>query len=589
MPGLIPENILDDILSRVNIAEVISEYIPLKRAGRNFKALCPFHHEKTPSFMVSPDRQIYHCFGCGQSGNAFKFLMQYERIEFPEAVEILAKKAGVILPEIKKQDNQTQSLVSQLYKVNEQAAYFYEQALYSRENEQALNYLLKRNIKKETMKLFRLGFAPDRWDVLMSYLRQKAAGLSLQEKAGLIVSKPDGGYHDRFKNRITFPILDVKSRVIAFGARIFADKDNKLAKYVNSPETFIYTKGKNLYGLNLAKDAIRERDYAVIVEGNLDCIMPYQEGLRNIVASLGTALTEEQVRLLKRYTQNAVMIYDADNAGQNATLRSLGIFLEEDMNVRIVALPEGLDPDLFVRKYGIRALEDEIEKAKGLFDYQLGVLESRYDIGKEEGKRKIFDEMLITIKKVKNGILRSEYIKRLAEHADVPEFEVRDEFNKLKDGRLRPDSYRFIERGKAANINPTEKLLIKLMLEENELIEHIRQHLEPADFQDERTARIVSVMFDLISQGKVIETSKLLNYLDDEDTLKYICESAFKSEVSSENKEKVIDDCIRLIKNKRLLLARQRLQEEIEIAEGSGDEEKLNKLKTQFSDLLKKR
>ena len=339
--GRIPENILDDILGRVNIVELISGYIPLKRAGRNFKANCPFHHEKTPSFMVSPDRQIYHCFGCGESGNAFKFLMLQERMAFPEAVEALAKKTGVILPEARKIDQGVSNLTAQLYRINELAAQFYQNKLDAPEGLSARDYLAKRGLDRDCIKAFNLGFAPEKWDGLLSYLRVKNITLAHLEKAGLVLAKDGGGYYDRFRNRIIFTIFDIKSRPIGFGARALpgqgeAGKGGSLPKYINSPETPVYVKGRNLYGLNLSKDAIRESDTAVIVEGYLDFLMPFQQGLKNIVASLGTALTLEQVRLLKRYASKAVMIYDPDAAGELATLRSLDIFLEEEMEVRLL-------------------------------------------------------------------------------------------------------------------------------------------------------------------------------------------------------------------------------------------------------------
>ena len=588
MTGRIPENILEDILSRVDIVEVISGYLPLKRAGRNFRAHCPFHHEKTPSFMVSPERQIYHCFGCGESGNAFKFLMRYERLEFPEAVETLAKKAGVALPAIQKQDSGTASIITQLYKINELAASFYQNDLNLPEGLPAKNYLLKRGIKEETIKTFKLGFACDRRDALIGHLRQKGISLSLLERAGLILASNDGGYYGRFRNRIIFPIFDIKSRPIGFGARMVAKENGDLAKYVNSPETPIYTKGKNLYGLNFTKDAIRENDCAVIVEGYLDFIIPYQEGLRNIVASLGTALTVEQARLLKRYTGNVVMIYDPDNAGQAATLRTLDIFIEEDMDVKIVVLPQGLDPDLFVRREGIGSLKEKIAQALGLYDYKLKILKSRYNFREIEGKAKISHEILETINKFKNAVLKSEYIKRLAQDLDIKEDALLQEIRKIKEQKTYPGS-NFAVNKKALNINPTEKLIIKLMLEETELIHRIKGSLEPADFQDERASRVVSILFDLIEQDREVAPHKLLNYFEGEDISELICGSMFASELPSQNKEEIIDDCIQRLKKNRLNMKRQRLQEEIKIAENSGDEESLDRLKQEFHHLIKKR
>ncbi len=587
MIGRIAENILEDILSRIDIVEVISGYIPLKKSGRNFKTCCPFHHEKTPSFMISPDRQIYHCFGCGESGNAFKFLMRYERLEFPEAVETLAKKAGVILPERQKEDTQVTSLYTQLYKINELAANFYQQNLNSKEAIQAKDYLLKRGVTEAAIKLFKLGFAPDKWDGLINHLRAKNIHLSLLEKAGLVLPRERGGFYDRFRNRIVFPIFDIKTRVLGFGARALAGDDKAGAKYINSPETLIYTKGRNLYGLNFAKEAIRTKDCVAIVEGYLDFIIPYQAGFQNLVASQGTALTIEQISLLKRHTHNCIMIFDADNAGQAATLRMLDAFVEEGMNVKVASLPIALDPDLYVREHGIKGLEDLAQGAEGLFDYKLKNAKSRFNLKQIEGKAKISQEMLPTINKFKNAVLKSEYIKRLAEELFVREEALLEELNKIKEAVPYASASVVIGK-KVLNINPTEKLLIKLMLEETELIQQVREHLEPTDFQDERISKLVSVMFELTGQGKDAGPSKLINYLDDGDSLQFICESAFNLDVPAQNKEDVINDCIKVIKRKKSRFLRQRLQEEIKRAEDSGDEERLSELRIEFCDLIKR-
>lgn len=585
MAGRIPENLLDDILSRVDIVEVISGYIPLKRAGRNFKASCPFHHEKTPSFLVSPDRQIYRCFGCGEAGNAFKFLMRYERLEFPEAVETLAKKAGVALPERQIQDSSVSSLITQLYKINELATLFYRQNLNAPSTAQVKSYLLKRCLKEETLELFKLGFALDKWDALIEHLRSKNISLSLLERAGLVLAKESGGYYDRFRKRIIFPIWDIKSRPIGFGARVL---DDTLPKYINSPETPVYTKGRNLYGLNLSHGAIREDDAVVVVEGYLDFILPFQEGLKNMVASLGTALTQEQARLLKRYTHNVVMIYDADDAGELATLRTLDIFIEEGMTVKVVSLPQGFDPDLFVRKQGIDKFKEKITQAENLFDYKLKGLKSRQSIKDIEGKVKVAYEMLLTINKINNAVLKSEYIKRLAEELNVKEDALLQELNKLKSNKPYVDPNPTGAK-RVLNVNPTEKLLIKLMLEETGLINRVRDSLEPADFQDARTSKIISLLFDLIGQGKEIEPHKLLNYFEEEDLLQLVCESTFSPESAGQNKEKLVDDCIQRLRKDRLRLKREYLHDQIKSAQALGDEEKLQRLMQEFHHLIKKR
>ena len=586
MPGRIPENTLEDILSRVDIVEVISGYIPLKKAGRNFKANCPFHHEKTPSFTVSPDRQIYHCFGCGESGNAFKFLMRHERLEFLEAVEMLAKKSGVILPDQNKPEiARAISLSTQLYKINELAAGFYENNINLPSASACRDYFLNRGIKLETMKQFHLGLASCAWDSLINYLRSKGVSLALMEKAGLILPKDAGGYYDRFRNRVIFPIFDIRSRVLGFGARVM---DKTLPKYINSPETPVYVKGKNLFGLNLSKDHIRENDFAVIVEGYLDFMIPYQEGLNNIVASQGTALTLEQVRLLKRYTHNVVMVYDGDTAGEIATLRSLDMLIEEGIQVKIAPLPQGMDPDALVRKEGVGVLKARVKEAKNLFDYKLGVLKYRYNIKEAHGKSKIASEMLSTINRFDNAIIRAEYIKRLAEEIKIPEHYIIEELNKIK-----PCVAVRLEENKNFNkasdgINPAEKLLIKFMLEERHLIEKIMQELSPDDFLDMRTAKIVSLMHDLFSQGKSIEPNILMNYFSEDDASQLVCESMFMPEVSGQDREKAVNDCIARVKVQRLRFQRERLHIQIKSAQSSGDEQRLNSLIKEFHNLIKK-
>jgi DNA primase len=511
--------------------------------------------------------------------------MRYERLGFPEAVEALAKKAGVALPEVRAQDPKTTNLITQTYKINELAASFYENNLNSSQGLHAKNYLLKRGLTQESIKLFKLGFASDKWDGLINHLRQKSAGLGLLEKAGLILGKEGGGYYDRFRNRLIFPIFDIKSRVLGFGARVL---DNALPKYINSPETPLYTKGKNLYGLDLSKDSIRDQDYVVVVEGYLDFIMPFQEGLKNIVASLGTALTIEQVRLLKRYTRNVVMVYDADAAGEMATLRSLDIFIEEEMNVKMVTLLAGFDPDLFVRKVGIKSFKEKIDEASSLFDYKLGILKSRYNFKEAEGKAKISRLILETLNKFKNAVLKSEYIKRLAQELDIKEDALLQEARKIS----QPKPYVGNEAPlvKSLKVNPTEKLLIKLMLEENELIHRVREALEPSDFQDSSASRVVSIMFDLVSQGKAIEPQTLLNYLGDEGVERLVCESIFLPEdLSGQDKDKIIDDCIQRLRTGRTRLKKQYLYDQIKQAQNLGDEERLHKLMEEFHYLIKKR
>ena len=586
MSGLIPENLLEDILGRVDIVELISSYIQLKKAGRNFKANCPFHHEKTASFMVSPQRQIYHCFGCGESGNAFKFLMRHERMEFPETVELLAKKTGVNLPQGDKPEAaKAASLSSQLHKANELTLSFYESNLQASSASAACDYLLNRGIKLQTIKEFHLGLAGGGWDNLINFLRSKNIPLSLMESAGLVLPKEAGGYYDRFRNRIIFSVFDTQNRVIGFGARVM---DNSLPKYVNSPETPIYTKGRNLFGLNLSKNFIRDSDCAVIVEGYLDFIIPYQEGIKNIVASQGTALTLEQIKLLKRYTHNVVMLYDGDTAGEMATLRSLDILIDEGMNVKTAPLSKGKDPDAIVRQEGVSSLRTKIDNAVSFFEYKLDVLKSRYNIKEAHGKSEIASQMLFTINKFDNAILRGEYIKRLSEEIKISEHYILEEMNKLKLASSGHSAVPLFPGKKQPEINPAEKLLIKFMFEERELIEKIMQQLTPSDFQDRRTAKIVQVLHDLSLQGKNIEPNLLINYFSEDEASKLVCETMFMPAILEEDREKAINDCIRRIKIEKGKAKREYLHLQIKSAQNMGDEQRLNSLIQEFHNLIKK-
>jgi DNA primase len=586
MPGRIPENILEEILGRVDIVEVISAYLPLKKSGRNFKANCPFHHEKTPSFMVSPDRQIYHCFGCGESGNAFKFLMRHERMDFLEAVEVLAKKAGVTLPEKSRQEaGGTASLSSQIYKINELTLSFYENTLASAEGQACREYFKSRGIGSPALKEFRLGLAPSGWNGLINYLRSKNISLSLIEKSGLALPRDAGGYYDRFRNRAIFPIFDIRNRVIGFGARVL---DKTMPKYVNSPETPVYTKGRNLFGLNLSKDHVRQNDCVVIVEGYLDFIIPFQSGIKNLAASQGTALTLEQVRLLKRYTHNVIMIYDGDTAGEIATLRSLDMLVEEGVNVKIVPLPKGMDPDTLVRREGAESLKKRIEDARNLFDYKLEVLKHRHDIKDAHGKSRIAAEMLSTISKLDNAILRGEYIKRLSEEIGVPESYIIEELNKIRPNPSMRQEKAAVPPRAASLINPAEKLLVKFMLEEKELADRIMQELSPSDFSDMRIAKIVSLMHDLCAEGKSVEPSVLMNYFSEDDASQLVCESMFMPDLLGKEREKALNDCIARIKVQRLKSRREQLHAQIKDAQSTGDHKKLSVLVREFHNLLKK-
>ena len=410
---MIPNETIDGILDKTDIVELISAYVSLKRAGQSFKARCPFHEEKTPSFIVSPAKQIYHCFGCGAGGNAISFLMRHEKMDFIESIQMLADKVGVSLPRTAGTKKGEDTFAASLYNVNNMACSLFQENLTKDFGKDALRYFAERGINENTLKLFRLGFAEDAWRGMLGRLKEKGVESDTLVKSGLVVQNNDGGnLYDRFRGRIIFPIFDARSRVLGFGARAL---DNSLPKYINSPETHIYRKGAQFYGLNFAKDHIRTLNYVVLVEGYFDLILPFQNGIKNIVATLGTALTVQQIRALKRFTRNAIMIYDADRAGEEASLRSLDLLVTEEMDVRIAILPKGSDPDSFVRREGKAGFTRILKESKDLFDYKLGVLTSRFKIDDPRGKARIAGGMLPTIARIKNAVLKSAYLRKISD------------------------------------------------------------------------------------------------------------------------------------------------------------------------------
>ncbi|HAH20968.1 MAG: DNA primase [Omnitrophica WOR_2 bacterium GWF2_43_52] len=587
--ALIPESTIEEILSRIDIIELISSCIPLKRIGKSYKALCPFHSEKTPSFVVSQDRQIFHCFGCSAGGNAIGFLMQYERLQFPEAVEALAKKAGVILPQASSsaQETRNRAVTPQLYAVNELAAQFYSKYLCSPEGKTALAYLKKRGIGSELITSFKIGYAPSRWDGLLTYARDKNYSLGLIEKAGLVIPKDGGGYYDRFRGRLMIPIVDAKDRVVAFGARVL---DQSFPKYINSPETAVYTKGKILFGLITAAQEIRAQDTVIIVEGYFDLMMPYQAGIKNIVASCGTALTLEQIRLLKRYTHNVIMIYDSDNAGQMATMRSLHTLVHEGMDVKVVCLPQGYDPDAYMRHFGPEKFRALVAQAKDIFDYAIDMLKIKYNPCEVSGKVKIASEMLVLIGSFDNTVIVSAYIKKLAQELTLDEHSLLVEFKKIKHAALSP----MHEKKTPVSVKPflaslaSERLLVKLMLEEQELIENLKGKITPADFRDSHLSRIVERMFDLFCQGKKIDAKSLVNDFSDSSLSAVICELAAGDGPQSPDRGKAMNDCIKRMKEDTRKLKQQEICEKMKLAEVQKDEHRLKELLEEFQCLSKK-
>lgn len=416
MSGTIPENVIEEIRNRTDIVGLVSEYLTLKKAGKNFLGLCPFHQEKTPSFTVNREKQIFYCFGCGEGGNAITFLMKINHLSFPDAARQLAYKTGIVIPEkvVSRAEKEQADIRTRIKDLNQKVANYYSRMLLSSEGQGAREYLVKRGIKKETTEAFHLGYARDGWRYLKDFIEKGKFSLQLAEQAGLIIPKADGGWYDRFRGRLMFPIYDVGNYVVAFGGRIIEDGE---PKYLNSPESPVYTKGKILYGLNKTKENIKEKGYVILVEGYLDLISLWNAGIRNVVAALGTALTREHVDLIKRYSTEVITLFDSDQAGRKAVSRSLGLFFAGEVNAKVVILPDGYDPDEYLRTFGREALEKLIENAKSVVDYYIeGIMGDKKTV---EGIRGAAREAISFIGNIANPIERNIFIKRVSEKLGI--------------------------------------------------------------------------------------------------------------------------------------------------------------------------
>ena len=428
--ALIPQEILDEIAAKCDIVSVIGEYVPLKRTGANYNGLCPFHSEKTPSFTVSPAKQIYYCFGCGEGGNIFKFMMKIENLTFPEAVAKLAAKAGVSLPkkELSKSEKERLARLQRLYKINDLAARYYQKVLLeSKAGKDYLDYLLKRGMNKEIIEKFSLGATPAGWDGLVKFLAAK--GIKEQEMLDLgLASKSKDGQRifDRFRERVMFPIRDERGRVIAFGGRLNSP-EAKAQKYMNSPDTPLFHKSKVLYGLDLAKNAIRAQDSAILVEGYMDVIACHQYGISNVVAPLGTAFTAEQAKLIMRHSYQVYVSFDGDAAGEKAAMRSLDIFSSLGLNVHVLTLPGGRDPDEYLREFGQDAFLKELKDSPEYLMYKTTRLLEKININDINGKSKVVQALLEDLRKIKSPVALESAVSMIARKLQVGEQTIMQE------------------------------------------------------------------------------------------------------------------------------------------------------------------
>ena len=584
---MIPQSFIEEVQSRTDIADIIGGYIDLKRAGRNFKAVCPFHSEKTPSFMVSSQKQIFHCFGCGEGGGVFQFLVLMEKITFPEAVEMLAEKLGLTVPNEGGSNNKSKSV---LYDVmTEGSNFFYNNLTASKNYPNIINYLNKRGIDNTTITKFKLGYVDDN-NILLSYMRGKGVTLENLEKVSLVISKHNG-FRDLFVNRIMFPIFDIRSRVVGFGARTIKAEPNS-PKYINSIENSLYSKRDHLFGLNFAKEDISKEDSVIVVEGYLDMIIPYVNGIKNIVASLGTALTIEQTRLIKRYTSNVILSYDSDEPGRKATLRSIDLLVENDLKVKVVELPEGYDPDSLVIEKGKDCFLQRLNEKQDFFDYKLDSIKKNYDSKSIEGKSHIAKEMLTTIDKISSEIEKYEYIRKLASALNVKDKIMIDEYKILfsKKGSFYKKSYvSNLENDSSKErinsikepLSVTEKVILKSMLTNYNAFIVIKKNLKEEYFSSHLARKTVEFFFNHYPEGLKHSPSDLLGAVKDKEISSFISRIIMDEDIFLD-KDVFKQSLLKLCK-KGVEKIKVGLKEQIREAEGKGDKNKLKKLIMEFN------
>ena len=560
MAFFIPEDKISEIKNAVDIVEIVSEVVLLKKTGNNFVGLCPFHSEKTPSFTVSPDKQIFHCFGCGTGGNIFSFLMKHDGVTFPEAARQLAKRCGVEIPSQHYSPEQRRRLSEKesLQSINKLALEYFSRALGNESvGKSARSYLQKRGMTPEMIKCFKIGYAPGGWDNLLNFLTKKRFSPQLIEKSGLIIPRKNkSGFYDRFRERLIFPIINIYDQVIGFGGRVL---DDSLPKYLNSPETPLYNKSRSLYGLNIAKDKCRSADTVFIVEGYLDLIALHQNGIGNSVATLGTALTAEHIRLLTRYASRMVLVYDSDEAGirsaqrcidvfwnEHADFRRGDVFNEKDADTHIMVLPAGHDPDSFLMENGPEAFHEEAAKAPGIITFLIDCAIKKHSLS-VEGKIRIIADMVEPLAAINDSVARSLYIRQLAERLEVSEAAILEKTNAISikgakrfQGRFSAaatDANRQTKRGVneadavdlAGSTIKIEQKIIAMMLQFPEILSEIEKRNVLDHFENNRLKSIgSSILSRKFSSSE--QVSELISETVNDDEKQLIAALAFKEE-----------------------------------------------------------
>lgn len=576
------DELIEEIRASNDIVDVISKYVTLKRSGRNFFGLCPFHKEKSPSFAVSPDKQIFHCFGCGAGGNVIHFISKIEGLDFKDTLELLANRANITLPTLENaEDDRTARLKAKVYEINQIAAEFYHENLYKPTSKAAQEYIKKRKLDNRTLKAFLIGYAGN-FNELYLLLKQKGFTEEEMLASSLIKKTENGGYMDSFRKRLMFPIQDVRERVIAFGGRVL---DDSKPKYINSPENIVYSKGRNLFGLNVAKKYDTKK--IIIVEGYMDAISLYQRGITNVVASLGTAMTEAQGRLLRRHSEQVILGYDADGAGQAAILRGMEILQNLGCDIRVLQIEGAKDPDEYVLKYGPERFQKCVDNAISLVEFKVKVLLRELNIENTNDKIKFLNEIAKILAKVTNQIEREIYVDKIAREYKISKEAIYAEINKLiyKDNQGSKKLERKVvamepKEEEKTNIPEAtlkrEKLVIYLLINEYaKAYEKLKGTITLNDIQDEANKQILKKMYEEFEKGN-INTNQIVDWFQDENIISRITE-IMAEDFEITDVDKAIDDLIGIYEKQKLVNRRNEILKKLDTESSTENMKELEK------------
>lgn len=566
------DELIDEIRNSNDIVDVISQYVVLKRSGRNFFGLCPFHKEKSPSFSVSPDKQIFHCFGCGVGGDVIRFVNKIENLDFRQTLEMLAEKSGIVLPTIENSaDNERIKLKEKVYQINKITAQFYHENLYKSTAKVAQEYVKKRKLDNNTLKTFSIGFSTN-YDEL--YRELKKQGFSDEEilASSLVNKSSKGQFFDRFKGRLMFPIKDVQDKVIAFGGRVL---DNSKPKYINSPENIVYSKGRNLFGLNIAKKSGKEK--IIIVEGYMDAISLYQRGITNVVASLGTALTEQQGRLLRKYASQIIIGYDSDGAGQAATMRGMEILQNLGCDIRILQLDgDAKDPDEYIIKYGSGRFLKRVDEAISLVEFKVKVLKNSLKIETASDKIKFLNEIVKILSKVDNDIEKEVYIDKISSEYGITKEAIYAESNKLAYANnqgikalQKPIIQKQENNKKVEEISEglikRENMIISLLINpEIQAYDQIKEKIHPNDFKFYKNKKIAEILYEHFEKGN--SNNNILDLFQDEEIVNHIT-YIMADDFEILDSKKAIIDIVTIYKKEKLLEEKNNIIKKLESKE----------------------